>query len=184
MQSMLYITLLIILGGLVLLVILAYNKLVSLRNQTENAWHQIDVQLKRRHDLIPNLVNTVKGYMKHEQSTLKTLTELRSNLVKGDINSKARANDQFSNILKSIFAVAENYPKLQASRNFLNLQEELSATENKISYSRQFYNDAVYNLNTTIESFPTNIIAGIFKFSKKLYFGVEESEKRLVKVEF
>lgn len=181
---MTYVTLLIILGGLVLLIILAYNKLVSLRNQTENAWHQIDVQLKRRHDLIPNLVSTVKGYMKHEQSTLTRLTELRSNLIKGDINSKAKANNQFDNLLKSIFAVAENYPKLQASRNFLNLQEELSATENKISYSRQFYNDAVYNLNTAIESFPTNVIAGLFRFSKKEYFGVEESERKLVKVEF
>ena len=181
---MAYVTLLIILGGLVLLFVLAYNKLVSLRNQTENAWHQIDVQLKRRHDLIPNLVSTVKGYMKHEQTTLKTLTELRSSLIKGDINSKARANNQFSNLLKSIFAVAENYPKLQASKNFLNLQEELSATENKISYSRQFYNDAVYNLNTAAESFPTNLIASLCKFSKKPYFGIEESERKLVKVEF
>lgn len=181
---MAYITVLIILGGILLLVILAYNKLVSLRNQTENAWSQIDVQLKRRHDLVPNLVNTVKGYMKHEKDTLTSITELRTKLITGDINSKAKANNQFSNILKSIFAVAENYPKLQASKNFLNLQEELSSTENKISYSRQFYNDAVYSLNTAAESFPTNLIAKIFGFSKKEYFGIEEEARKLVKVEF
>ncbi len=181
---MAYATLLIILGGLVLLVILAYNKLVSLRNQTENAWSQIDVQLKRRHDLIPNLVSAVKGYMKHEKGILEKVTELRSGLVKGDVNSKARANNMLSNALKSIFAVAEDYPKLMASTNFLNLQEELSTTESKISYARQFYNDAVFNLNTGIDSFPTNIIAGLFNFSRKEYFGIEEEIRKPVKVEF
>jgi len=176
--------LIVILTGIVLLFILAYNKLVSLRNQTENAWSQIDVQLKRRYDLIPNLVESVKGYMKHEKETLTKLTELRSKLISGNMNEKAKANNQFSDALKSIFAVAENYPKLKANTNFLNLQEELSATENKISYSRQFYNDAVYGLNTAIDSFPTNIISGMFNFSKKEYFGVNENEKKPVKVNF
>lgn len=181
---MAYLTLIIVLAGIVLLFVLAYNKLVSSKNQTENAWSQIDVQLKRRSDLIPNLVNTVKGYMKHEKETLTKLTELRSRLVTGNVNEKATANNQFSNVLKSIFAVAENYPKLQASTNFLNLQEELSATENKISYSRQFYNDAVYSYDTALESFPTNMIAKLFNFKEKEYFGIEEEARKLVKVEF
>jgi LemA protein len=172
------------LGGIVLLVILAYNKLVSLRNQTENAWSQIDVQLKRRYDLIPNLVSAVKGYMKHEKGVLEKVTELRSGLIKGDVNSKEKTNNMLSSALKSIFAVAEDYPKLMASTNFLNLQEELSATESKISYARQFYNDAVYNLNTATQSFPTNIIASVFNFSEKEYFGIEETARKPVKVEF
>lgn len=175
---------LIILGGILLLFILAYNKLVNLKNQTENAWSQIDVQLKRRYDLIPNLVETVKGYMKHERETLKSITELRSHLITGNVNEKAKANNAFSSALKTIFAVAENYPRLKASKNFLSLQEELSATENKISYARQFYNDSVYGLNTSIESFPTNIVAGIFNFTKKQYFEIEEEAKKAVKVQF
>ena len=174
----------IILAGILLLFILMYNRLVGLRNQTENAWSQIDVQLKRRYDLIPNLVEAVKGYMKHEKETLKLVTELRTKLITGDIHQKAKANDQFSNALKSIFAVAESYPKLKANTNFLNLQEELSATENKISYSRQFYNDAVYSLNTAVESFPSNVIANLFNFSKKEYFEVSEQDKKHVKVQF
>ena len=181
---MAYLSLLIFLGGIVLLFVLAYNKLVSLKNQTENSWSQIDVQLKRRYDLIPNLVESVKGYMKHEKRILETVTSLRSKLIKGDVNEKEKANNQFSNALKSIFAVAENYPKLQASKNFLNLQDELSATENKISYARQFYNESVYNLNTAVGSFPTNAIAKIFNFSKKEYFGVEEEAKKSVKISF
>ncbi len=176
--------LLVILAGIVLLFILIYNRLVSLKNQTENAWSQIDVQLKRRYDLIPNLVDTVKGYMKHEKEILTMVTELRSRLISGNVEEKAKANNQFSNALKSIFAVAESYPKLKASKNFLNLQDELSATENKISYARQFYNDSVYGLNTAIESFPTNIVSIIFNFSKKDYFAVEEEAKKPVKVNF
>ena len=182
---MAYITILIIvLIGIVLLFILAYNKLISFRNQTENAWSQIDVQLKRRYDLIPNLIETVKGYMKHEKETLKNITELRAKLVNGSVNEKAKANSQFSNLMNGIFAIAENYPKLKASKNFLGLQEELSATENKISYARQFYNDSVYGLNTAIESFPTNVIAGIFNFSKKEYFEIEGEARKSVKVQF
>lgn len=174
----------IILAVILLLLVLIYNRLVSLRNQSENAWSQIDVQLKRRYDLIPNLVEAVKGYMKHEKETLKMVTELRSKLITGNIQEKAKANNKFSAALKSIFAVAESYPKLKANTNFLNLQEELSATENKISYSRQFYNDAVYSLNTSIQSFPSNILAKIFNFSKKEYFEVEEQAKGPVKVKF
>lgn len=181
---MVYLIVLIILAGLTLLLVLLYNRLISLKNQTENAWSQIDVQLKRRSDLIPNLVEAVKGYMKHEKETLTKLTELRSKLITGDVNEKAKANNQFSDALKTIFAVAENYPKLKASKNFLSLQEELSSTENKISYSRQFYNDSVYGLNTSVESFPTNILANIFNFSKKQYFEAEEGARQPVKVSF
>ena len=181
---MVYTAYVVVLAGLLLLFVLIYNRLVSLRNQTENAWSQIDVQLKRRYDLIPNLVEAVKGYMKHEKETLKTVTELRTKLITGNIQDKAKANNQFSNALKSIFAVAESYPKLKADTNFLNLQEELSATENKISYSRQFYNDAVYSLNTAIQSFPSNILASLFNFSKKEYFEIEEQAKGPVKVKF
>ncbi len=181
---MAYLIILVIFGGLTLLFVLLYNRLIGLKNQTENAWSQIDVQLKRRYDLIPNLVEAVKGYMKHEKETLTKLTELRSKLITGDVNEKAKANNQFSDALKTIFAVAENYPKLKASKNFLSLQEELSSTENKISYSRQFYNDSVYGLNTATETFPTNILANIFNFSKKQYFEAEEVAKQPVKVSF
>ena len=173
---MAYLIVLVILLGIFLLFILAYNKLVGLRNQTENAWSQIDVQLKRRYDLIPNLVSSVKCYMKHEKGVLNRVTELRSRLITGNVNEKAKANNQFSNALKSIFAVAENYPKLQASKNFLNLQDELSATENKISYARQFYNDSVYSLNTAVESFPGNVIAGMFHFSKMEFFDLPDGD--------
>jgi LemA protein len=181
---MAYIALLIVLGVVVLLFVLFYNKLVSLKNQTENAWSQIDVQLKRRSDLIPNLVEAVKGYMNHEKTTLKNLTELRTKIMSGSVKSKAKANDQLSDVFKTIFAVAENYPRLKASKNFLHLQDELSATENKISYARQFYNDAVYGLNNAVQSFPTNLIANMFGFSKKEFFEATQSEKRLVKIKF
>ena len=184
MPSMTLVIWLIILAGILVLFILMYNKLVNLRNQSENAWSQIDVQLKRRADLIPNLIESVKGYIKHEKEHLQMVTELRSKLVNGNVHEKAEANNQFSNALKTIFAVSENYPKLKANTNFLNLQEELSATENKISYSRQFYNDSVYGLNTAIESFPSNIMAKLFNFSQKEYFEIDEQDRKLVKVKF
>ncbi|MBI2654997.1 LemA family protein [Candidatus Woesearchaeota archaeon] len=163
---------------------ITFNSLVMLKNRVENAWSQIDIQLKRRYDLIPNLINTVKGYMKHEKGTLTELTKMRSQLISGPMNQKAKASDAVSNALKTLFAVAENYPKLQASENFKMLQEELSGTESKIAYSRQFYNDNVMTLNNKIQQFPSSIIASMLKFSEKEFFKAESGERKPVKVEF
>ena len=168
----------------VLYIVITFNSLVMLKNRVENAWSQIDIQLKRRYDLIPNLINTVKGYMKHEKGTLTDLTKMRSQLISGPMNQKAKASDAVSNALKTLFAVAENYPKLQASENFKMLQEELSGTESKIAYSRQFYNDNVMSLNNKIQQFPSSIIANMLKFSQKEFFKAEGGERKPVKVEF
>ena len=173
-----------IIALVVLYIVITFNSLIMLKNRVENAWSQIDVQLKRRYDLIPNLVNTVKGYMRHEKGTLTELTKMRSQLISGSMNQKAKASDMITNALKSLFAVAENYPKLQASENFKMLQEELSGTESKIAYARQFYNDNVMNLNNKIQQFPSSIIANMLKFSQKEFFKTEESERKPVKVEF
>jgi len=175
---------LIILGVIVLYIIIAYNSLIVLRNRINNAWSQIDVQLKRRYDLIPNLIKTVQGYVKHEKTVLTEITKARAQLVKGNIQDKARASDQLTNALKSLFAVAENYPQLKANENFKMLQEELSGTESKIAYSRQFYNDTVLSYNNKVERFPSNIIAGIFNFKEREFFKTEEVEKKNIKVEF
>ncbi len=169
---------------LVLYVVITFNSLIMLKNRVENAWSQIDVQLKRRYDLIPNLVNTVKGYMKHEKGVLTELTKMRSQLVSGNMTQKAKASDAISNALKTLFAVAENYPKLQASENFKMLQEELSGTESKIAYARQFYNDNVMSLNNKVQQFPSNIFASMLGFKEREFFKTEESEKKPVKVEF
>jgi len=175
-------------GGVFLLVlgyvVLTYNRLVTLRNRVENAWAQIDVQLKRRYDLIPNLMETVKGYMKHERETLENITKYRAQLVTGSVEEKAKANNMLTGALKSLFAVAENYPKLQASENFKMLQEELAGTENKIAYIRTAYNDSVLEYDNALEMFPSNIIAGIFKFKPSQYFETPEAEKESVKVKF
>ncbi len=168
----------------ILYIIVTFNSLIMLKNRVENAWSQIDVQLKRRYDLIPNLVNTVKGYMKHEKGVLTELTQMRSQLVSGSMSQKAKASDAISNALKTLFAVAENYPRLQASENFKMLQEELSGTESKIAYSRQFYNDNVMSLNNKIQQFPSNMIANMLSFKEKEFFKTEESEKKPVKAEF
>jgi len=173
-----------VLAFIVLYVILTFNSLVMLRNRVDNAWSQIDVQLKRRYDLIPNLVNSVKGYMKHERGVLTEITKMRSSLISGSMTQKANASDAISNALKTIFAVSERYPKLQASENFKMLQEELSGTESKIAYSRQFYNDNVMSLNNRIQQFPSNIIANMLSFKQREFFRSEESEKKPVKVEF
>lgn len=177
-----------LLGFLVLLVLAVaglYNRLVVLRNRTNNAWSQVDVQLKRRYDLIPNLVETVKGYAAHEREVLENVTKARANAINaGDVGSQAEAENMLSQTLKSLFAVAENYPDLKANQNFLMLQEELSGTESKIAYSRQFYNDTVLAYNNGREVFPNNIIAGIFNFASKDYFEMEEAEKEPVKVKF
>lgn len=168
----------------VLYVIITFNSLIMLKNRVENAWSQIDVQLKRRYDLIPNLVNTVKGYMKHEKGVLTDITKMRSQLVSGSMTQKARASDMITNALKSLFAVAENYPKLQASENFKMLQEELSGTESKIAFARQFYNDNVMGLNNKIQQFPSNVFARMLGFKEREFFKAEEAEKKPIKVEF
>ncbi len=165
--------------------IIAYNSFINLRNRVENAWSQIDVQLKRRFDLIPNLMEAVKGYMKHEKGTFKEITEARTAFLnaKGP-KEMAAAEGMLSGALKSIFAVAENYPKLEASTNFMQLQEELSGTESKIAYSRQFYNDSVQEWNVKLQSFPSNLIAGIFTFTTKEFFKTEGVERENIKVSF
>jgi LemA protein len=178
--------LLIVLALVVLFVIFLFNSLISLKNQIENSWAQIDVQLKRRADLIPNLVNAVKGYMKHEKGVLTEVTKARTAFLNAgaDMGKKAKASDIMSNALKSLFAVSENYPKLQASQNFLQLQEEITGTENKVSYARQHYNDMVMMFNIKIQKFPNNTIAGILGFSKKQMFEAGASERKAVKVDF
>jgi LemA protein len=177
------IILLLVLVGSAFLVVLwiagAYNGLVRLRNQLENAWAQIDVQLKRRHDLIPNLVETVKGYAKHERGTLEAVIQARNMAVSAKtVGERAQAENVLTGALKSLFAVAEAYPDLKANQNFLALQEELTSTENKISFSRQFYNDTVMTFNTRIEVFPTNVIANMFHFTRHDFFEVKAEEER------
>ena len=163
-----------------------YNKLVTLRQRVQNAWSQIDVQLQRRFDLIPNLVETVKGYMTHEKDTLTKVTELRASWADAKtVEDKAKLEGELSNTLKTIMAVAENYPNLKADQSFNNLQAELSDTENKISYSRQFYNDTVTMYNTKLETFPSNLVASMFGFKASTLFNVDNDEaKKAVKVEF
>ena len=182
----------IVIGVIVLMLIIwlfaTYNGLVRLRNQTKNAWSQIDVQLKRRHDLIPNLIETVKGYAAHERQTLEAVTQARNIAVtavgKG-VGEQAKAEGGLSGALARLFAVAEQYPNLKANENFLALQEELSSTENKISFSRQFYNDSVLNYNNKTQTAPSNIVAGMFGFKASEFFEVTATEEREVpKVSF
>jgi len=175
----------IIIGVIVLFVIFLFNALIRLKNQIENAWAQIDVQLKRRADLIPNLVNTVKGYMKHEKNVLESVTKARTAFLgAGTLGEKAKTSDTLSGALKSLFAVSESYPDLKASENFIQLQEEITGTENKISYARQHYNDMVMHFNTKIQTFPNNTIAGTLHFAKKESFEATAAEKKNIKVEF
>ncbi len=169
----------------VLFIILLYNSLIRLRNQVKNSWAQIDVQLKRRNDLIPNLIETVKGYMKHEKTVLTDITKARSAILAAKtVEGKAKASNALSETLKSLFAVAENYPKLRANENFLQLQEELTGTENKIAYARQHYNDIVMVFNTKIETFPNNMFANTLNFKKEASFEATAEEKKNVKVKF
>lgn len=175
----------IVVAVFILMIIGLYNGLIRLRNQVKNAFAQIDVQLKRRNDLIPNLVEAVKGYMKHEKGVLENITKARSAVMNAsDFAGKAKASNQLSDTLKSLFAVAENYPTLKANENFLQLQEELSGTESKIAYARQFYNDIVTTFNTRIELFPNNIFAGMLNFKKEEVFAATEEERKNVKVQF
>ena len=172
--------------GLIIIIISLYNSLVSLRAKVQNAWSQIDVQLQRRFDLIPNFVETVKGYMKHEEGTLAKVTELRTSWANAKtIHEKAEVNEQLSGALKTIMAVSENYPDLKANQNFMQLSEELRNTENKIAFSRQFYNDTVTMYNTKLQVFPSNIIAGMFNFTSSDLFKTDSNEARHnVKVDF
>ena len=171
---------------LLVIVVGMYNGLVTSRNKVKNAWSQIDVQLQRRFDLIPNLVDSVKGYMKHEEGVLTKVAELRTSWANATtVGEKAELDNQLSGALKTIMAVSENYPELKANQNFSELQEELRNTENKISYSRQFYNDSVTMYNTKLQVFPTNIIAGMFNFSPAdLFKTTSEEAKQNVKVDF
>ncbi|MCL5434951.1 MAG: LemA family protein [Patescibacteria group bacterium] len=162
-----------------------YNSLIVTKMRVSEAFSQIDVQLKRRADLIPNLVETVKGYAKHEKELFEKVTQERASLVSAKgVMAKASANNELSQTLKSIFAVAENYPDLKASQNFMELQEELSDTENKIAYSRQFYNSTVLDYNTKLRIFPNVFLAGLLNFKEAEFFGTTEEEKKAVKVSF
>lgn len=169
---------------IVISVIVSYNKLVKLRNWVRESWSQIDVQLKRRHDLIPNLVETVKGYAEHERETLDEVVQARSQLVNGTPQERIDADNQIEGALKSIFALSESYPDLKANENFLNLQEELTTTENKVAYSRQLYNKTVADYNIKRESFPTNMIAGMFNFEKEELLSIPEEDREVPNVRF
>jgi LemA protein len=163
-----------------------YNGLVKRRNQVDNSWSQIDVQLKRRHDLIPNLVEAVKDYMSYEQETLTNVTKARAAAI--DAGNKgpqavAEAENALTGTLKSLFAVAENYPDLKANQNVMQLQEELTSTENRIAFARQFYNDSVLTFNNKVQTFPSNLIAGMFNFTTRQFFEVPEAEKAVPTVD-
>jgi LemA protein len=169
----------------ILAIIGVYNTLVGLRNQVDNAWSQIDVQLKRRHDLIPNLVETARGYMKHERGTFEAITNARSQAMGAkSVSESAKAEGALGDALSKFLLVVENYPDLKANQNFLALQEELSSTENKIAFSRQSYNDQVLFYNNKTQMFPTNIIAGMFAFIKRDFFETPAAEKEVPKVSF
>lgn len=181
----LYIIILIIVLLLLGVMIWLYNSLVTLRNRVKNAWSQIDVQLNRRADLIPNLVESVKGYATHEKGVFEKVTQARSAVMSAKtVNQSQEANNMLTGALKSLFAVAENYPDLKANQNFLELQQQLAETEDKIAYSRQFYNDTVLMYNNKCQMFPSNLIASTFHFQESEFFEIEESTRTAPKVEF
>lgn len=178
-----------VIAFLVVYIVLMYNGLIRLKNRVEEAWSDIDVQLKRRYDLIPNLIETVKGYAKHESQTLENVVEARNSAMKaqatGDAKAQGEAENMLSGTLKSIFALSESYPDLKANQNFIELQNELSDTENKIQASRRFYNNNVKDFNTKLEMFPTNLIAKKLGFSGREFFEIENAaERENVKVAF
>ena len=180
-----WIALLVIVVLLLVWIIAVYNNLVSLKMRVKNAWAQIDTQLKRRFDLIPNLVETVKGYAAHEQGTLEKVIAARNTYTSANtVEEKAKANNELTSTLKSIFALGEAYPELKANENFLALQTELAGTEDKVAYSRQFYNDTVQMYNTAIMKFPNNILAGMFGYKEEPFFTIDDAEKEPVKVQF
>jgi LemA protein len=179
------IVILVVLALIVLFFVLAFNGLVRLRNRVDNAWAQIDVQLKRRYDLIPNLVETVKGYAAHERNTLEAVIQARNMAMSAQGPAQqAQAENMITGALKSLFALSEAYPDLKANQSFLNLQEELTGTEGRIAYARQFYNDTVQRYNTKIQTFPAVIIAGMMHFTAREYFEVEEADREPVRVSF
>jgi LemA protein len=173
---------LIVIAAVAVLLIATYNRLVTLRQRVKEAWSDIDVQLKRRYDLIPNLVETVKGYAAHERGVFENVTQARANAIAagqtGGPEQRAAAENVLTGALRSVFAVAENYPQLQASQNFRDLQENLTATEDKISFARRFYNGNVRDYNTALQTFPTNMLAGMFGFAAEQYFELAEAAQR------
>ena len=181
----LLIIIVIIIIAIILLLIKYYNDLVNGKNRVSNAWSQIDVQLQRRNDLIPNIVETVKGYASHEKSTFEQITQARSNMAHASsVKEVAEADNMLTDALKSLFAVAEAYPDLKANQNFLELQQELSDTEDKISYARQFYNDTVLKYNNLCQQFPSNIVASIFHFEESEFFEAQEGTRAAPNVKF
>jgi LemA protein len=174
----------IIIAAILIYIIVIYNSMVRYRNYVKESWSQIDTLLKRRYDLIPNLIETVKGYMKYEEKVLKEIVEARSGLISGNKSEAMDANNMITQSLKSLFAVSEAYPDLKANKNFLMLQEELAGTENKIAYARKHYNEVVREYNIKIQTFPGNIFAGIFGFKAEVYFEVKDEEKEVPKVQF
>jgi LemA protein len=173
---------------LALYLVLAYNGLVRARNRVDNARSQIEVQQKRRYDLVPNLVETVKGYAAHERETLEAVTAARANAMNaqqtGSVRDQAQAENVLSGALKTLFALAEAYPDLKANQSFLNLQEELTATEDRIAYARQFFNDSVLSYNNAIQTFPRNLLAGMFKFEQREFFDAEPEADAAPRVQF
>jgi len=179
-----FLVLLVVIVLVVMWIIGLYNGLVGMRNQCRNAWAQIDVQLKRRRDLIPNLVEVVKDYMSYEQETLTKVVEARSKAISAQgVQATGEAENQLTGALKSLFAVMENYPNLKANESVTKLQEELTSTENKIAFARQYYNDSVMRMNNKTEMFPSSIIAGMFNFKREEYYPVPEEDKEPVKVD-
>ncbi len=182
-------TWLIVVIGVVVLILLyltsTYNVLVKLRNMVRDQWSQIDVQLKRRFDLIPNLVETVKGYAKHESETFEAVIKARNTFLSAKTpEEEMAANGELTKVMSKLFALSENYPELKANTNFLQMQNDLKDVEDKIAYARQFYNDVVLKLNNKVEMFPSNLVAGIFKVSKEKFFEAAETERENVKVSF
>jgi LemA protein len=181
-----------IIGAILIVLVVAafaviglYNRLVTLRSRVENAWSQIDVQLRRRYDLIPNIVETVKGYAAHEKDTFERVIQARNVAMAAQgVEQQSQAENMLTGTLKSLFALAEAYPDLKANQNFLMLQEELTGTEGKIAYARQFYNDSVMSYNMAIQQFPANMLAGAFGFAERPYFEIEAEAKEPVKVRF
>jgi LemA protein len=179
---------LILLGVVVVLAIYGvavYNGLISLKNRIENAWAQIDVQLKRRHDLIPNLVETVKGYASHEKETFERVVAARQKGIEASsVHDQAEAENQITGALRQLFALSEDYPDLKANQNFLQLQEEITGTEGRIAYARQYYNDTVYKYNTRIQSFPAVLLAGALRLNQREYFDADDESRGPVQVQF
>ena len=185
MSLILTVVVIVIIVFLIATIIHMYNNLVSLKNRVKNSYAQIDVQLKRRNDLIPNLVETVKGYAAHEKGVLEEVTTARSNVMNAsNIKETSEANNQLTSALKTLFAVAENYPDLKANTNFQQLQEQLSDTEDKISYARQFYNDTVLMYNNACQKFPSNLLAKMFGFKEESFFEADEASREVPQVEF